>query len=248
MQQLHYGFSLFYEEIKPKGQVVVITEFDRYSHMRYQEKFMTGLARALMYCDHFAALDYSDKFILYKNTWPLFDHLEKHYASILHFGTAFDDHRLLHDEYTAVDFENPNLRMKDMDPEQFAKMIPLWMPVKDKFVKFLMNPMKSLQLTHYEMTYLLAQILWTVQDVIGISENAQRVAEEVSEQIASELHNYYVYDMRLTNYAPRLVKLTKLIAAAKAVLNAKKDVFVIARVFDLFDCDVVGADLCDWKN
>jgi hypothetical protein len=61
MQQLHYGFSLFYEEIKPKSPVVVITEFDRYSHLRYQEKFMTGLARALMYCDHFAALDYSDK-------------------------------------------------------------------------------------------------------------------------------------------------------------------------------------------
>ena len=49
----------------------------------------------------------------------------------------------------------------------------------------------------------------------GLSEETVKVAEQVTEQIAMELHNYYLYERGISMYASRLIKLTKLIEAAK---------------------------------
>uniref|UniRef100_A0A914CDQ5 NR LBD domain-containing protein n=1 Tax=Acrobeloides nanus TaxID=290746 RepID=A0A914CDQ5_9BILA len=135
-----------------------------------------------------------------------------------------------------------------MDQETFNKSQGLWIPFHHKQLNLLINPMKSLKLTEYELVYLIAQILWTLQDDEDYSEQTRLVAEEVSEQIASELHNYYLYQIGLTNYAHRLVNLTKLIESSKVVLNAKKDVFILARIFDLFECDLTKSELFDWKE
>lgn len=55
-----------------------------------------------------------------------------------------------------------------------------------------------------------------------LSENTYRLVDDLTEQTASELHNYYVYEMRLTNYAPRLAKLIKLVDGAEVKIFYKK--------------------------
>lgn len=99
--------------------------------------------------------------------------------------------------------------------------------------------MKSLLLTEYELVYLLAQIIWNTQGVIfepyffilhnldaeGLSEEGQETAEKTAEQIANEVHNYYVYERSMENYAPRLIKLSKLMEAAKVRKGAIIAVF-----------------------
>ena len=55
--------------------------------------------------------------------------------------------------------------------------------------------------------------------ITGLSENTINMAEDIFEQCASELHNYYVYEMRLPNYAPRLAKLTKIVSAAEVCIQ-----------------------------
>uniref|UniRef100_A0A914C124 NR LBD domain-containing protein n=1 Tax=Acrobeloides nanus TaxID=290746 RepID=A0A914C124_9BILA len=206
---------------------------------------MIELAKMLMCCDRFASLPFEDKFLLYKNVRPIFQNLERHWSSVLLFKIDYDDWRLLHDDKTAIDFTSMRLKFKDVDPETFNATAPLWIPIRDKNIKFLMCPMKTLQLTEYEIAFLLAHILWTVQDINGLSENAIRISEETTEQIAGELHNYYAYEMRLSNYAPRLVKITKLIDAAKEIRHAKQDMWTIAKIFDMFRFEIVGSELIE---
>uniref|UniRef100_A0A914CX26 NR LBD domain-containing protein n=1 Tax=Acrobeloides nanus TaxID=290746 RepID=A0A914CX26_9BILA len=245
MQQLSFGFNRFYEVIRPKGGIVLATEVDRLCQFEFQEKYMIELAKMLMCCDRFASLPFEDKFSLYKNVRPIFQTLERHWSSVIYFGPSYDDWRLLHDDKTAIDFASLNLKFKNVDQEMFKKTVPLWIPIRDKNIKFLMSPMKTLQLTEYEIVFLLAHILWTVQDINGLSENAVRVSEETTEQIASELHNYYAYSMRISNYAPRLVKITRLIDAAKEIRHAKQDVWTIAKIFDMFRFEIVGSELTE---
>ena len=52
-------------------------------------------------------------------------------------------------------------------------------------------------------------------DIPGLSSDAIRVADDLSQQIANGLHEYYTYEMRLPNYANRLIKMTKLIDVSK---------------------------------
>uniref|UniRef100_A0A914C0Y4 NR LBD domain-containing protein n=1 Tax=Acrobeloides nanus TaxID=290746 RepID=A0A914C0Y4_9BILA len=204
---------------------------------------MIELAKMLMRCDRFASLPFEDKFLLYKNVRPIFQNLERHWSSVLLFKTDYDDWRLLNDDKTAIDFTSMRVKFKDVDPEMFKKSVPLWIPIRDKNIKFLMCPMKTLQLTEYEIVFLLAHILWTVPDIKGLSENAIRISEETTERIASELHNYYAYEMGLSNYASRLVKITQLVDAAKEIRHEQQTVWTITKIFDMFRIEAVGSEL-----
>jgi hypothetical protein len=44
-----------------------------------------------------------------------------------------------------------------------------------------------------------------------------------------------MYEMRLVNYAPRLVKMIKLIDGSKTVVNALKDITIVSQVYNIFD-------------
>ena len=48
--------------------------------------------------------------------------------------------------------------------------------------------------------------------------DATKIIEDIIEQVATELHNYYIQEMRLTNYAHRLIKLNKIIEASKVCI------------------------------
>lgn len=55
-------------------------------------------------------------------------------------------------------------------------------------------------------------------DIKGrLSETTLKLAEEMADQCANELHNYYVYELKLTNYAARLSKLNKLVPIMEVI-------------------------------
>ena len=66
-------------------------------------------------------------------------------------------------------------------------------------------------------------------DIPGLSSDAIRVADDLSQQIANDLHEYYTYEMRLPNYANRLIKMTKLIDCAK--VYSKKNIRILKKKF-----------------
>ena len=63
--------------------------------------------------------------------------------------------------------------------------------------------------------YSVFECLYSYIGIATLSETTLNIADDIFEQCASELHNYYVYEMRLPNYAPRLAKLTKIVSAAE---------------------------------
>uniref|UniRef100_A0A914EJK8 NR LBD domain-containing protein n=1 Tax=Acrobeloides nanus TaxID=290746 RepID=A0A914EJK8_9BILA len=243
MQQLEYGFNQFYEAIKPTGEEFTkLDEIDDELHKHFQAKYMIGLAKMLMHCKQFAELDFEDKILLYKHLKPIFNQIERLYSSIQYKTENIHIPMLIYDN-SAVDLEgNEIVHFKNRDKESFAKTRPLWLPFRDKLVNHLYVPMNEIKLTLHELIYLCGQILWSTQEIDGISSNAHQIAKEITDQISSELHNYYMYEMRLVNYAPRLVKMIKLIDGSKTVVNALNDVTIISQVYNIFD---FKADLSD---
>jgi hypothetical protein len=61
MQQLEYGFNEFDEEIKPKEDLVILTEIDNEINKKFDDRRTVALAKMLMYCKQFAELDFTDK-------------------------------------------------------------------------------------------------------------------------------------------------------------------------------------------
>uniref|UniRef100_A0A914DAL5 NR LBD domain-containing protein n=1 Tax=Acrobeloides nanus TaxID=290746 RepID=A0A914DAL5_9BILA len=200
LQQLSYGFSIALKSFQPKGPVELVTEIDVFRHVKSYDKYMLELAKSLMYCKQFAELTLSDKLILFKYIRPIIYHIERAYTSAVYFGTNMDDLRMLLDDTTAFDFLK-TFRLKAFKIEDLTEVLPFWEKMKEKVVKYIIKPMKFLQLSQYEIAYLLAHTLWNVQDIPGLSSDALRLADDLSQQIANDLHEYYTYGMRLPKYA-----------------------------------------------
>uniref|UniRef100_A0A914DBB2 NR LBD domain-containing protein n=1 Tax=Acrobeloides nanus TaxID=290746 RepID=A0A914DBB2_9BILA len=239
LQQLSYGFSIALKSFEPKGPVELIAEFDLFIHVKGYEKFMVKLAKSLMYCKQFAELTLADKLILYKYIRPIIYNIERAYTSVVYFGTNMDDLRMLLDDTTAIDYFK-TFRLKAFKIEDLIEAWPFWAKIKEKIVKYIIKPMKFLQLSQYEIAYLLAHTLWNVQDIPGLSSDAIRLADDLSQQIANDLHEYYTYEMRLPNYANRLIKMTKLIDCSKEIENDKQEISVMSKIFDIFHVESSG--------
>uniref|UniRef100_A0A914DQL7 NR LBD domain-containing protein n=1 Tax=Acrobeloides nanus TaxID=290746 RepID=A0A914DQL7_9BILA len=153
--------------------------------------------------------------LLYKHAWLIFFKIERYYSTIQTFGTSFNDFRIMYNDTLVLDFNNPDNTIKDVYPQHYEQWKSLWYPIRDKYFKCIVNPMKSLQISRFELIYVLAQILWSATDITGLSEKANRVAEDISDQISNELHDHYVHERHLTNYASRLTKLNKIISATE---------------------------------
>uniref|UniRef100_A0A914E7T0 NR LBD domain-containing protein n=1 Tax=Acrobeloides nanus TaxID=290746 RepID=A0A914E7T0_9BILA len=101
--------------------------------------------------------------------------------------------------------------------------------------------MKELQLTQDELTFLLAQIIWNVQEVEGLSEEVVKLSEQINEQIGMDLHNYYVHERGISIFASRLIKLTKLVEAARDIIRSKSELFLMEKIFDSVEFSITIA-------
>uniref|UniRef100_A0A914DIT6 NR LBD domain-containing protein n=1 Tax=Acrobeloides nanus TaxID=290746 RepID=A0A914DIT6_9BILA len=198
-----------------------------------------------MKCENFAELNFDDKWLLYKNACMIFYKIERFYSSVILFGHSYNDSRVLFYDTTALDYSNKNIKLKDMEQQNNDQWNTYWNPHRNKYLKCVLNPMKEMKLSQFELIYMLAHILWNVGDLENLSEKASRMAEEIFSQISNELHNYYVHEMHLINYAERLTKINRVISATESLLHVKKDLGRVAEIFNLWDLVIVGSELCD---
>uniref|UniRef100_A0A914BUM4 NR LBD domain-containing protein n=1 Tax=Acrobeloides nanus TaxID=290746 RepID=A0A914BUM4_9BILA len=222
----------------PSQPVIVSNVFDKNSYADFQGKFMIELANMLMQCKEFAELSLNDKLLLYQHTKAIFSNIERQYSSIQYFGDSMEDYRVLHDDTRAFDYGLETVETNDTDNEKFVKALPLFIKIRDKFISLITKPMKALKITQFEMVYILFQILWTVESNSELSMEAIKVAEKVSDKIADEIHTYYKCELRVHNYAPRLLKLHQLIDGSKAVESTKAETFIISQVYNIYDFQV----------
>uniref|UniRef100_A0A914EGJ4 NR LBD domain-containing protein n=1 Tax=Acrobeloides nanus TaxID=290746 RepID=A0A914EGJ4_9BILA len=125
---------------------------------------MVALAKMLMYTEKFAGLKFSDKILMFKNAWTQCYQVERAYTTVLSFGTSPTDFRAMYTQNTAIDFADlKNYRFKDIDSVEYDEMIRFWFPIMEKIIRSLLLPVKSLELTQFEASYLIAQILWSIQ-------------------------------------------------------------------------------------
>uniref|UniRef100_A0A914ED58 NR LBD domain-containing protein n=1 Tax=Acrobeloides nanus TaxID=290746 RepID=A0A914ED58_9BILA len=107
----------------------------------------------------------------------------------------------------------------------------------------LMKPMRAIQVTEFEIAYMLVHMLWNVQEIGCLKTSTTKLGEEISELISHELHNYYIKEMCLTNYVQRVTKLIKMIESAKEIREEVKEITTMSRIFDLFHVETVGSGL-----
>jgi len=248
MQQFQCAYNEFIENFPPpaSGIAELWTEFKMEKMTLFCEMYLVRLAEMLNKCDYYAELSHVDKYLLFKHFWQAFQFFERVYATAQLCGTSATDMRLLITNEAAVDFKNKFYTMEGLPPDKVEELRRHIDPINDHSLKFLIMPIKTMKLTQYELIYLSALCLWTVHEVKGrLSENAVKLAEDMFEQCSNDMHNYYVYEERLSNYATRLAKLNKLHMICDSLIKVRKEVTTMAKIFNIFENDFMESDLMD---
>uniref|UniRef100_A0A7E4UMU8 NR LBD domain-containing protein n=1 Tax=Panagrellus redivivus TaxID=6233 RepID=A0A7E4UMU8_PANRE len=242
LQRMSYELTKFLSHRSPDpSNIVVSFEVGVPDNIRFHEDFILRLVRVVTASESFVKIENSQKFEIFRHFWVTFLCVERTYHSITVFGPDETDMRLLLNNMRAIDL-GPIFRMhRDNETEQ----VKLTRPMVERTFRHIVAPMKALQLTIYEISFLALNLLWSLYDVNGITAETHKAAEEILERNSAEMHSYYVYEMKLPNYAARLAAITRLVPAIEALLRCKKDLVIMGKFFDFFEVDFFDCGLLD---
>ncbi|GMS81459.1 hypothetical protein PENTCL1PPCAC_3634, partial [Pristionchus entomophagus] len=208
------------------------------------ERQLYAIAEWAMHCEEFAQLPGDQKLAVYKGSWAAFYRLERFHLTVSVFGRALLEKGLdksmiliLTDDI-AVDFLTTDFDftfITDYDQQEVKNM---FQPFCTRLYEEVARPMIELQITNTELVYMLGQLTWHLEGRKGIAPETLAISESFRARISNELHDYYVYELKMNNYAARLMKLMGIVNDVENILYERNKVLELARIFDVFKIDL----------
>uniref|UniRef100_A0A0N5BNC9 Nuclear receptor domain-containing protein n=1 Tax=Strongyloides papillosus TaxID=174720 RepID=A0A0N5BNC9_STREA len=205
--------------------------------VRFWEKLIIHIAELLMYMPDFVILNSEEKWELFKSFWPMCHVFLRVFLSIEHCKKLTSENVLLVDTESAHYLERLQVIDEEFTPNVKKQMMDLFTPSFKFLDSFVYSPMKELQIDQVEMAYLIMQVLWTKKRGLDI-KNGNKGSDNILKVISNEIHNHYIYDKRMDNYAWRVAEMAKLLAMIREFSGREREILLIAKFLNIFDCTV----------
>uniref|UniRef100_A0AC35G8D5 NR LBD domain-containing protein n=1 Tax=Panagrolaimus sp. PS1159 TaxID=55785 RepID=A0AC35G8D5_9BILA len=215
---------------KPKEATVLTENFDQSKRMEYYEKYLVNVSKLLTNIEYFSALSFPEKFALYKRFWQKFQILETCFLSFLYFGNNQDDMRYIVGNDNFIDINSKQFELQKINDETSVFLFP----VLDK-TKLLIRHIKKTSITIFEFSYICQLLLWSCAEIEEISPQTCKLAEEMIQKASDELHDYYVSDMHMNNYAARQADLIKHVRLTEFVFRDKRQLMAANQIFNFIE-------------
>uniref|UniRef100_A0AC35U2B7 MFS domain-containing protein n=1 Tax=Rhabditophanes sp. KR3021 TaxID=114890 RepID=A0AC35U2B7_9BILA len=226
-----------------KKDVVVEQVFNVFDTIDYFQRFAMNTAEMLMEFAQFESLVFDEKWHLYRHFLLHFFPLVKMYNSLEVFGFDYHESIFMLDQMTAHRVAPMRTTNQQFNDETGRKLSELFEPVGLFLEEFVYLPMKLLRMDKEEMGWIILQILFTRKNIAGIKIETSLYHEEILKVASNELINYYFAYKKDLNYIWRTSEMIKLIDKLKQYTDRERDVFLVARVFDILDCTMLETEL-----
>ncbi|KAK0412122.1 hypothetical protein QR680_006046 [Steinernema hermaphroditum] len=222
-------------------QIVQSLDFTTYMDDFYD--FMERSAYWTMGCPEFAHLPVDDRWNMYCNFWPVMFALERSLRTVESFGKNVHPNVFLMMEDKAVDMATFEFIYPNADALKIKAINDHFKPLNLMMLNNFVVPFKTLNLTVFEVVFLCAQKLFSVQKVKGLAVPTYEFANRMLDVISNELHHYYVKELRSDNYASRLSKLLGLLADIEAAFRFRNAKVITADLYNIYRCDYNNTDI-----
>ncbi|TKR87512.1 hypothetical protein L596_011901 [Steinernema carpocapsae] len=243
MERMKYAYDeLFAAESRVKGSslqqlqkvdIKVILDRTNYSLINY--------AKFLMASPHFAKLAPEDKWRMFRRATSLFVTFDTAYPTIAAFGYETKDRRIVFNSSFCADVDDFEFCAEGMDQSYQQEIHKNFGRFPQEVIDNLVVPMRRMRITDYELVYLQMLLIWNIRNLPEISDNAKHVANNVIDEISTELDKYYKNELRMSTYATRLVKLCTIQGAMEKYAHRKNDAFNLGETLNTFQCDIYGS-------
>uniref|UniRef100_A0A0K0FCF0 Nuclear Hormone Receptor family n=1 Tax=Strongyloides venezuelensis TaxID=75913 RepID=A0A0K0FCF0_STRVS len=198
------------------------------------QNFITFSPNFLMVLEEFASLSLKDKWIIFRNFWRFGDIITTLIYKVK-IENPTNEALLVCDYKHIIKMKNVEFLDPDMDNRRSKEAFYLMKPTLMLFHEFLYLPMKQNNYDNVEVAYMITQIMFDKLILNETSKECQKVGGEIQKVINNEIHNYYIYNKKLENYAYRITEMTKLLSMIREYINRQKEINLISKIMNLID-------------
>ncbi|CAJ0584208.1 unnamed protein product, partial [Mesorhabditis spiculigera] len=192
--------------------------------------------------EDFARLEQDQKWVLFKRFWNHFTALERHRTAVHCFKDPPVTRMLLYNG-TYYDFEDQ--RHWTRRSSNLKKIIDFASPMIKKELNQVVGLLRRTAPTDFELVFCMLHILWNTANVSKLTETTIKMAEDVRKRLSTEIHEYYTTEMHHPNYAGRLMKVMKLVAAFNEAEHQRGECRTALRTFEFLPSEYMNTDFVD---
>ncbi|EGT49881.1 hypothetical protein CAEBREN_01801 [Caenorhabditis brenneri] len=208
------------------------------------EKQMIVVAEWLIQHPDFRLLDEQERYIFFKSIWNMWRRFERFEMSVKMFGQRAVEQRkfaISNEQLITVGFHIDFSEITDIPNDSVHEMFRIsMMKLFDQVAK----PLLDLRPSSIEMAYMLTQMSWQVAGK-ALQGKVMEIGERVCDELANNLHAYYLREEMRSNYAGRLVRLMSVVNAVKKIHMERRKTMELARIFEIFKVEFSEPDIFD---
>uniref|UniRef100_A0AAF5DEV7 Nuclear receptor domain-containing protein n=1 Tax=Strongyloides stercoralis TaxID=6248 RepID=A0AAF5DEV7_STRER len=205
-----------------REEISILLKIEFRQYLRFWEKFIICAAEMLMHIPEFVLLP-NDKKV--------------HYSILL--SSINNEEILIIDEKNAHPINNFKLVIFEMTDTIAKKFDDMTKPFTQFLDIHLLQPMKFLKLENIEIAYLIIQMLFSHVNNEKLYSEFQSDFDKIIRISNDELHNYYYYNKKITNYAYRITEMTKLLSMLKEYSVREREIILATKWLNIFDLSVI---------
>uniref|UniRef100_A0A8R1DRS3 Uncharacterized protein n=1 Tax=Caenorhabditis japonica TaxID=281687 RepID=A0A8R1DRS3_CAEJA len=208
------------------------------------EKQMIVVAKWLVQLPDFRMLEAEERYTFFKAVWNMWRRFERFEMSVRMFGdetVSMNKFAISNEQLITMDFAIDFSEITDIPNDAVRQMF------RDSMYKMFMQvakPLLALRPTSIEMAYMLSQLSWQIAGKL-MQGKVMDISERVRDELADNLHSYYLKEEMRSNYAGRLVRLMGVVNAVIKIHMERQKTMELARLFEVFKVDFSEPDIFD---
>uniref|UniRef100_A0A0N4Z4T2 NR LBD domain-containing protein n=1 Tax=Parastrongyloides trichosuri TaxID=131310 RepID=A0A0N4Z4T2_PARTI len=225
---------------KPNS-ISIMKKIELRKYIEHCQKFIVSSPNILMNLEEFSSLSKNDKGIIFSlfrgNAFIL---LIADYTLKLYDPFSTPKPLLIIDSSTMFNVDDIEFIEPDISQKASNEAYNLYKPSLIFACEHVLKPMKILNFEKIEIAYMILQIIFSNVVLEKTSKECRRVADCLLKIANNELHNYYIFNKKITNYAYRLSEMTKLLYTIKEYCEREKEVVLLAKWLNILDLSFIS--------
>ncbi|CAO4379986.1 unnamed protein product [Caenorhabditis nigoni] len=207
---------------------------------------MTKVAEFMMHSEEFRHLSSEEKFSIFKLVWQISQRFEKLTMSLEIFGKrALEEKILITSNTTAIQMEHVNVDLSKITDYTSIELRNMFHPFCSRLYDDVARPLLDLDPSSIEISYMLCQIIWHIAGKT-MQGDILAAGEKFIAKIADDLHQYYMKEYKMANYAGRLIKLMTVVNSLQRIHLDRLKIMELAKIFDIFKVKIT--DPCFFQD
>lgn len=234
LEKLALGLNLVRDQPAGSHDVQLVTKLGKDEALTFWETDFLTVAKWLTYFDDFQLLPHNQQILLLKSVWHVWNRLEKLALTATSRRQNVCEQKQLMLTYNSV----CNPKTIELDYSWFTKypkeqLCFFFDEMEDYMLTSALDPLTSLEPTDIELTYMLCQLCFHYAGKRYGGEILE-VTEKFQENLADNLHDYYVNELNMPRYCGRLNQMLKINNLIQQDIWEKRAKHELAKVFDIF--------------